>query len=37
MDDYDTDTDNMHFYLGSSNTSLRALIGYTCDALILKG
>lgn len=33
MDDYETDNCMMHFNLSSSNTSFRALIGYTFYAL----
>lgn len=29
MDDSDTDSYNIHFYLSSSNTNFRALIGCT--------
>ncbi|EKQ57825.1 MAG: hypothetical protein A370_00468 [Clostridium sp. Maddingley MBC34-26] len=33
MDDYDTDNCIMHFYLSSSNTNFRALIGCIFHAL----
>ncbi len=29
MDDPDTDSHNKYFYLNSSNTSFRALVGYS--------
>lgn len=38
MDDPDSDDSyNMYFYLSSSNTNFRALIGYTFYALNWKG